>query len=267
MTDDVRRRFADGVLDRYQKFTAPGTVRVAAGTDSSMMPVGHPDFHHLALGDSSTCELTIAFIDMSRFTARSFWEPPRQVTHLAHAVLTQVALVVEVSGGYVLGLRGDGVMAGWGSATSSAQVDVGLGVAACAVALDACRGALNEMLAASGIEPVQLRAGVDHGRVDLVRIGTPQQSEVNIVGHAANFAAKCEKYANSWEIVVGEGSSQYLSDGLLSQHSESPKRYQYRGQNRTYRFYDLAWSSIVREAVTAIQQVGGRPTSAVAATF
>jgi adenylate cyclase len=270
MTDDIRQRFAQGVVDRFHTLNAPvaKSLRTAAFRESASMPVGHPDFHGLDLGDSATCDVAVAFIDMSRFTARSFWEPRQQVTRLALAVLTQVALVVQESGGFVLGLRGDGVMAGWGHSASNPDVDVAMCLAACAVALDSGQNALNAMLAIDGIEPVQLRAGVDHGPVDFVRTGTDRQSEVNVVGHAANFAAKCEKYANSWEVVLGEGAGSRISAReLLSPHDQSPKRYQYRGQRRTYDFFDFAWSRIVNEGVSAIRQVKGAPTSAITVAF
>jgi class 3 adenylate cyclase len=230
--------------------------------------VGHPDYHDLDLGQRGTCDLAVAFIDMTGFTARSSWEPPDRVTDLAVAVLTQIALIVEESGGFVLGLRGDGVMAGWGGKTSDPQVDVAMCLAACAVALDAGQGALRELLILSGIEPVQLKVGADFGRVDFIRTGTDQQSEVNIVGHPANFAAKCEKYALSWDLVVGEGLAGYIPDRtLLTTHEKSPKQYQYRGQRRSYAFYDVAWSRLLTESLTALNQVSGWPTSLLSTVY
>lgn len=86
-------------------------------------------------------------------TARSFWEPLDQVTRLSLAVLGQVAEVVQESGGHVLGMRGDGLMAGWGDLASDGDVDTAMAMAACAFSLDAVQNALNEVLVTSGIEP------------------------------------------------------------------------------------------------------------------
>lgn len=269
MATDIRQEFAQGVLGRYRTLGDPlaKSLRPVAFRESSALPVGHPDYHHLALGDSASCEVVVAFLDMARFTARSFWEPPEKVSRLALAVLTQLALVVQESGGHVLGLRGDGLMAGWGSDGSDPEVDVMMCMAACAVSLDAGQGALNELLVLEGIEPVQLRVGADHGRVDFVRTGTAQQSEVNVVGFAANFAAKCEKYAHSWEVVIGEGAAAYVGAPYRSPHPKSPKQYEYRGQHRTYDFHDVAWAQIVIEGISAIREVSGTPTSSVRATY
>jgi hypothetical protein len=40
--------------------------------------------------------------------------------------------------------------------------------------------------------------------MDYVRIGSPEGSEVNVLGFAANFAAKCERAAHAWEAVQPE---------------------------------------------------------------
>lgn len=120
----------------------------------------------------------------------------------------------------------------------------------------------------SGIEPVQLCAGADWGSLCFARTGTTEASEVNVVGHPANFAAKCQKQAASWEVVVGEGAAGHITnESLLSTHPASPRTYQHRGQRRSYAFYQLAWCEILGPATTAIAQLGGRPTSSVHYAF
>jgi adenylate cyclase len=83
---------------------------------------------------------------------------------------------------------------------------------ACAFALDAVEREVNPRLETRGIAPVQARAGLDYGRITFVRSGCREHSEINPLGFAANFAAKCEKTANLWEIVVGEGLAEVLPD-------------------------------------------------------
>ncbi|MFV1991750.1 MAG: adenylate/guanylate cyclase domain-containing protein, partial [Acidimicrobiales bacterium] len=191
-----RHQFSLDVMNRYGQFpdlVAKSMTQYDAHRSRDTIanpPVGHPTFNELAIGQIETCNLAVAFLDMRAMTARSFWQPLTEVTRLSHAVLGQVAAVVQESGGYVLGLRGDGLMAGWGNAGSDPTVDVAMAMAACAFSLDAVENALNELLRNDGIEPVQLCAGADYGEVCFTRTGTPESSEVNIVGHPANFAAK-----------------------------------------------------------------------------
>lgn len=262
-------QFATGVMSRLGRLQERTVIKAAAqrtGDDFGQevtTPVGHPAFADLKLGQTATCPVAVAFLDLRAFTARSFWQPLEEIARLSIAVLGQVADVGQESGGHVLGLRGDGVMAGWGSPDSDGDVDTALCMATCAFSLDAVEGALNKLLAMDGIQPVQLRAGADHGEVCFARTGTSGASEVNIVGFAANFAAKCEKYAHSWEVVVGEGAAEAINSSLLSRHPESPKSYEQGDQRRYYNFYTFAWRQILAEAASAIAQVGGQPTSTV----
>jgi adenylate cyclase len=181
------RKFATGVLERYRGFQRAAesvnlTERKAAGLRASAHPAnGHPDFTDLDLGQSGHCNAVAVFFDLAKFTWRTFWEPPEKVRMLAQAVLGQLSLVVQDNGGYVIGLRGDGLFACFGGEGSDPRVDMGAALGAAAFAMDATRNALNQLLEISGIEPVQLRVGADYGRLDFTRTGTPGGSEVNVV--------------------------------------------------------------------------------------
>jgi class 3 adenylate cyclase len=266
-----QRQFAEGVmarLGRQQVIKAAAYRAATPALSEASPPVGHPSFADLAVGATATCPLAVAFLDMTAMTARSFWEPLSTVTALSLAVLGQVAAVVQESGGYILGMRGDGLMAGWGDSESTASTDVYLALAACSFSLDSVEGVLNNTLKLSGIEPVQICAGADWGSVCFARTGTIDASEVNVVGHPANFAAKCEKAARSWEVVIGEGAAGHVANlSLLQAHEDSPKTYQHRGARRDYGFYRFAWRQIAGESASAISQVAGNPTSSVHYSF
>jgi adenylate cyclase len=257
-----RTSFTEGVIQRYRILDGSVSSRAfeKSAAVASTRPVGHPSFSDLSIGQMETCPLAVAFIDMRRATARSFWEPLPQVARLTIAVLGQVAAVVQESGGHVLGFRGDGLMAGWGDRGSDRHVDVVMAAAASMFSLDAVENGLNETLRMSEIEPVQIRAGMDWGTVCFARTGTVEASEVNIVGHAANFAAKCEKFARAWEIVVGEGAAEALDPQHLTAHGKSPRTYEHKAQRRAYSFYDLSWRPMIDQAASAISQVAGDPT-------
>ena len=265
--------FAANVLSRYRQLGEAGRSVLASERkrlreQAALSPaMGHPDFAHLSLGETGTCDAASVFIDLEQFTARTFWDPPHQVAQLAQAVLSQVASVVSDYGGFVLGLRGDGLFASFGSSASQAEVDVPFALAAGAFALDATENSLNSLLVMSGIEPVKLRVGADYGRLDFTRTGTLAASEVNVVGFSANFAAKCEKVALSWEYVVGERFAEHLSDDILEAHEKSPKRYQRNYQTKSYNFYKAAWRSALPHLGGVAEALAGRSTSVVRAHY
>jgi class 3 adenylate cyclase len=194
--------------------------------------MGHPQFAGLRLGESAHTEAVAMFLDLRGFTARSFWGPTAEVVRLNTAVVAAVASAVQLHGGYVLGLRGDGVFASFDN--ENPAIAAGVAAAVGGFAIEAVRGDLNAWLTRQGMDPVQIRVGADYGRLDFVRMGTDAASDINVVGFAANFAAKCEKWAHSWEFVAGEGFLDLLPADHWRPHEESPRVYSRGTQRSTY---------------------------------
>ena len=207
----------------------------------------HPDFADLRLGERRTTELASVFLDLRQFTSRSFWDAPEEAAELANAVLSGFTYVVETFGGYVIGLRGDGLLATFGTGDNG-EISTFAAAAACAVSLNAVQTQLNPELERRGIQTVQVRAGADYGPAVFMRTGTAQSNEVNVVGFPTNFAAKCEKKALSWEVVVGEGFANELKDkSSLSKHTSPPTSYTREGETQFYHAYDYAWRPLLKE--------------------
>jgi adenylate cyclase len=260
----VMRRINDFDRSELRKaFALPGAESLQASA-ASTAPLGHPMFADLPLGASGSADAVAMFLDLRRFTARSFWDPPEQIIKVNVAVISELAAAVEQHGGYVLGFRGDGVFACFDGADqfpSSGVAAVAIGAAAWA--LDAVQNALNGLLKLSGIEPVQVRAGLDYGRLDFVRIGCPGGSEVNVLGFAANFASKCEKAALAWKIIIGESMASLLPDGDLVHHKDSPVYYTREGQTRAYRFYNVETERYLQHIGGVADELRGHPLTAV----
>lgn len=237
----------------------------ASASGQLAQPMGHPAFSDLAVGESGHCDAVAMFVDLHDFTGRTFWDEPIETVNLSRAVLTQVVEVVTEFGGHVLGLRGDGVFVCFGGpGPQDDGVQASLALSAGAFALDATQNALNSLLELQGLEPVQMRVGADFGRLDFVRTGTDDASEVNVIGFAANFAAKCEKYAKSWEMVAGAGAAALLPNKeLFTAHPQSPKRYQRDYDVRTYAFFQTHWRSLLPHLADVREELGGTPSSLV----
>lgn len=251
-------QFRNTVLNDYDRRSglAEAVIMASAGSEIEARNLGHPLCASLAVGETRTLDVASVFLDLTDFTGRSFWDPQLEVVNLAHAVLTGFVEVVDRFGGYPLGLRGDGLFAAFGP-TETPDLDGALALGACAFALRGVEEAVNPALRARGIEPVKARAGVDYGPITFVRSGSHGQSEVNAIGFTANFAAKCEKAAKSWEIVVGEGLVHHLpgAAGLFTQHAKSPKPYQRDYERKYYRFYDYRWRLVSAHLDTAAAEL------------
>lgn len=262
--------YADAVMSAFRgldslSLSREGKSLLASAPDRLAKPMGHPGFQDLDVGESGHCNAVAMFVDLHDFTGRTFWDDPSDTVNLSRAVLTQVIEVVAEFGGHVLGLRGDGVFVCLGApGPQDDGVQAALALSAGAFALDATQGALNALLALQGLEPVQMRVGADFGRLDFVRTGTEESSEVNVIGFAANFASKCEKYADSWELVVGNGLAELLPDSnLFTTHEDSPKRYQRDYEVRRYAFYQTAWRTLLPHLAGVREVLAGTPSSHV----
>ncbi len=269
MSTANRSRFADTVMNDYRARRAGNaqgfdkSLQASAAPTMESKALGHPAFEDLEVGQRRTEAITAVFLDLTDFTSRSFWDDDIAVVDLAHALLTGFIGSVLEFGGFPLGLRGDGLFAGFGP--GDPPIGAALALAACAYVLDAVQNDVNLRLKAARIAPVQVRAGLDHGPITFVRTGHGDNSEINPLGFAANFAAKCEKKANSWEIVVGEGLRNLLPDyDHFVHHPDSPKQFQRDGRRRNYRFYSYRWRSTLEHIPGTAEELAGYPASAIA---
>ena len=261
MTSIFAEEFGKKVLTDFDALRNP-FVTASRGVNESIQ-TGHPLYDGLEVGQRQSCQMASVFLDLTNFTGRTFWDEPGAVADLAHAVLGGFTDVVHRLGGHVLGLRGDGLFAGFGP-HQDPRIAVALASLASAAALDVIQNGLNPALKQRGLHPVQARAGCDFGEAVFIRTGNAQVSEVNIIGFASNFAAKCEKAALSWEVVVGEGFASFVANAtLLTNHEASPKTYTRNGQDRQYRFYDYKWRPLLSELESTVVELAGRPLETV----
>lgn len=254
-------QFRSTVTNDFERRRAGFDVQLSKSLAESKA-LGHPKFEPLQVGQKGNATMAAVFLDLTQFTRRTFWDDPAEVADLAHAIMTGFIEAVSAFGGFPLGLRGDGLFAGFGPGTN--QGDVAFALGACAFCLNGVEKEINPWLTARGIHPVQARAGVDYGELTFVRSGSQDSSEVNVIGFAANFAAKCEKTANSWEVVAGQGAVTAIGgNSLCVPHKSSPKRYSRGTDQRQYHFYDYRWRQLLPTLPGALRDLGGHSTTAI----
>lgn len=261
MPTELGDRFGRSVLSNFtrlqERSLGKSYLNESLLASAAEIRTGHPLFSDLEIGEQRSSDLASVFLDLSNFTGRTFWDDPEDVAFLAHAVLSGFTEVVKNLGGHVLGLRGDGLFAAFGP-TSDPAVAVGVAATACAAALEGVKEVLNPQLRYRNIDPVVARAGADYGTAVFVRSGIASTSEVNVIGFASNFAAKCEKSANAWELVVGETFASHINvKSHLFTHAESPKKYTREYQTKSYNFYNYSWKHLLPEVDSTVAELGG----------
>ena len=247
-------------LQRSVAQTVAGSSAYAIRASAYFAEKKHPGVHAaLQDGQSRTVEMTFVCLDLTEFTRRTFWDSHEDVVALGDAVVGGFAQIVHAFGGYVLGLRGDGLIGGFDAAGASGKA---VALVASAVSLATVQGPINAWLDGQGKDGLKAKAGIDHGQVSFLPVlGT---DNYNMLGFALNFAAKCEKSADSWGVVVGEGvQSGFFSSPSFAEHKDSPKAYTMRGRTERYRFFDFSWRDYLADADGILGQIGGRPLASV----
>jgi len=201
--DGLERSYWESQITRIEGLRA----KIAARASS---PAGRviPDDTDLAIGTGRRLNLTVMFIDISRFSARRSVTADEQelMLRVLNLFFTEMIRIVEDYGGAVEKNTGDGLMAYFEDQPSD---DLGGNSAKRAVACALTMAAANEylvspILRATGVPPLEFRTTMDHGAVTIARLGAAQRFNANVaIGNTANFAAKMLGLVKPGDIALG----------------------------------------------------------------
>jgi hypothetical protein len=109
-----------------------------------------------------------------------------------------------------------------------------------AFCLRATRDTLNPELEQAGIDPTDVKVSGDWGDILAMRIG----ARINYLGSRMNIAAKLEKFADEFTIVVGDDLARNVSSPMLGPHADSPYEIDYASnETKKYPFFIVMWDS------------------------
>lgn len=146
--------------------------------------------HAGGLGGSEE-ELTIMFVDIRNFTARSEASSPEKAVALLNVFLSEMVDVIEQRhGGIVNKFLGDGLMAMFAEWTGRAD-HADAAVAAGREMLQRLHD-INDRLRAAGEPPLAIGIGIHTGRAVVGSIGSPRRMEYTAIGDAVNVASRVE---------------------------------------------------------------------------
>jgi len=136
-------------------------------------------------------EITVMFVDMRSWTARTSVSAPSDVVEVMNDFFrVTVRVVEEKHRGMVNKYLGDGFMAIFGVGDSGSN-HAGDAVAAGREILSAVRE-LNDDLAEKGRAPIQIGIGIHSGPAIVGSIGSPQRLEFTAIGNTVNIASRMQ---------------------------------------------------------------------------
>ncbi|MBX7058836.1 MAG: adenylate/guanylate cyclase domain-containing protein [Leptospirales bacterium] len=136
------------------------------------------------LGDNVELELTIIVTDIHSFTAISEKMTPEQNFDFINSYFGKLAPVIRQNGGYIAKYTGDGLMGLFPRSPRDA-IDAALAVQRHLVAY-------NDDRLRRGREPIHTGIGIHTGVVRLGTVGDGERMQGDVMGDAANLAARIE---------------------------------------------------------------------------
>jgi adenylate cyclase len=193
-------------LSAFRKFIPADLVRLLLRQGVEAKPGG------------SMQELTVMFIDVAGFTGLSERMGDRVVPLLSR-YLDVTSEVIVANGGTIDKFIGDAVMAFWGAPT--AQEDH---------ALLCCRAALlcQQAIEAAGIadengRPLQIRIGVNSGRMLVGNIGSELRLNYTVIGDTVNVASRLEGANKQYgtQILIGAQTKRLVGEAVTTREIDS----------------------------------------------
>lgn len=255
---------ARAIVDRYYTDPADWAVSKRFAETADAPDVGlPPPIAELPTHEFRTFDVAVGYLDLRRFTWRTFVDDARDTARLAQAFAIQCDEIVADRGGYTIAPRGDGLMFAVGSDTPAPYAKTMCALSIAAFALDMTANALNAWLEAEGLRPVQARAGITYGNEEFSWYALGGGRQLNPTGFSSSFAAKCEKDATAWQIIVGDGARDAVADCAIADfepHGE-PATYTLDGVTHTARMHRWKWEengTVRRWAAELPQLLAGR---------
>lgn len=152
--------------------------------------------------ERESVEATVLFVDLVEFTRISESMRPTDVATLLNRYLSIFASCARIYRGTVDKFIGDAAMIVFGAPRPDAQHR--LRALQCATAIQEVAVLLNEKRAAIGLAPINLRIGVNAGKMHAGILGSEYRMEYTVVGDAVNVASRLCDIAEPGEVLMSE---------------------------------------------------------------
>jgi adenylate cyclase len=189
----------------------------------------------LSLGGTNQVVTTL-FSDVRGFTTLSERLRPEIVVELLNEYFSEMTPLVFDNGGLLDKYIGDGLMALFGVPYQSEQSAAS--AVASAIAMQRRMVALNKELQEKGLEEIAIGIGINTGTVTIGYIGSEQRTDYTVIGDAVNLAARLEKRAQPWQILI----SRSTLEAVGSMFTVNPVgEMTVKGRTEPVQVYEVVW--------------------------
>lgn len=181
-------------------------------------------------------EATVLFADIVGFTSISEKMPPQEVQQLLNEYYGYFNACARFFFGTVDKYIGDCVMVVFGATQEDSEHEYH--AVACALLMQQLAKQLNHRREQQGLFPIELRIGINTGKMVAGLIGSAERMEYTVVGDAVNLASRlCSEAAES-QIIIEESTYQAINS-KYPLTTNDVKKIHIRGKSQAVTIYNV----------------------------
>src|SRR5205823_6113437 len=183
---------ADFTAERLDKNRLRSTLERYVSRDLVRAMLDKPNLYEQSLG-GSTRPVTILFSDLRGYSMISARSDPHVLVNQLNEYLTAMVECVFRFGGTLDKFIGDAVMAIWGNVHSNGPRNDAIAAVRAALAMRTELAALNKKWRSLGWPELRAGTAINHGKVVVGNIGSPQRMEFTVIGEPVNLSWKLQE--------------------------------------------------------------------------
>lgn len=209
---------------KYRRFMPPHVVDEI---------LANPDVVNLG-GKNSL--VTALFSDVRGFTSMSETLEPNIVVEMLNKYFADMTPIVFEHRGLLDKYIGDGLMALFGAPVETE--DAATNAVAAAIEMQHRMLVVNSELKEAGLSEIAIGIGINTGTVTLGYIGSEERTDYTAIGDAVNLAARLEKQALGWQIIISRSTLNKIGDKFPVRPSGS---IMVKGKKSAVEIYEVLW--------------------------
>jgi adenylate cyclase len=210
---------------KYRRFMPPFVVdEILANPDA------------INLGGGKNSQVTVLFSDVRAFTSMSETLEPNIVVEMLNKYFGDMTPIVFENRGLLDKYIGDGLMALFGAPNETE--DAALNAVRAAVEMQHRMLMVNADLKEAGLSEIAIGIGINTGTVTLGYIGSEERTDYTAIGDAVNLAARLEKQALGWQIIISRSTLNLIGDKFPVRPSGS---IMVKGKKSSVEIYEVLW--------------------------
>lgn len=216
---------------KYRRFMPPHVVDEI---------LANPDVINLG-GKNSL--VTVLFSDVRGFTAMSERLEPNIVVQMLNKYFADMTPIVFEYRGLLDKYIGDGLMALFGAPKETE--DAAFNAVTAAVEMQHRMLLVNAELKEAGLPEIAIGIGINTGTVTLGYIGSEERTDYTAIGDAVNLAARLEKQALGWQIIISRSTLNLIGNTFPVRPSGS---IMVKGKKSSVEIYEVLWKQTSHES-------------------